>query len=163
MKKNEWDQSQDVEALIRFASQYVSSKELLAMAVVCCRELLPFIPGPIAQRLLEVARNRTEGTLSPEALKTARAESEVLYNQLYPGFGAPSVAALALTAIGELAFTRDEVQATVSALTTATEAKAVAAGLAASGALYDQAHDAEFKQESRRLANQIRSAFMPFG
>jgi hypothetical protein len=162
MKKSAWDRCQDVEAMVRFASQHVSRKELLSLATDYCQEVLSLVPGQIALRLLEVARDRVKGADLADALKSVRTDSDALYQQLYPGYGAPSPAALALTALGELVFTQDETQAAVTALTTAAEAKAVAAGLAVSDVLYDQAHDAEIEQECRRQVDFIRSRVNPF-
>jgi hypothetical protein len=157
MNDRDWLISSDPETLLRQYGEFLSPAELRAFACTCCRRLLHWNQDPIFAKVMELAENRSIGMHTEAQLKAVGSESLELYDALYPGYGAPSPAALALSAAGEAAFTEVPLTAAIGAASTAAMAVAGRAAEKADDGSYDEVHDMEFARESEAQAQVLKA------
>src|SRR5207244_3394433 len=105
----------------------LSDRQLRMMACFCSRRILRLIENSIFDELMSFAERRAQGNVTQDELELQRARSVPLYDAEYPGHGPPSARALAMSAVGEAAFTDSAFSAANSACAFASEAVAIAA------------------------------------
>ncbi|VTR97092.1 hypothetical protein [Tuwongella immobilis] len=147
MNQNESETVPDPESYIGVEGGRLNANLLRRFAAECCRRVSDLITDPIYLKLLEFAERRASNSPSQDQLTALRSEATRLYDTLYPGYGSPSAAALALTAVGEAAFTDSSADAAISASSTAAEARATAAAMAVDDDRYDDTHDETYADE----------------
>jgi len=156
MKQNESQNASDPEALLRAEGGRLNASLLRRFACECCRRVSHLCGDPIYLRLLEFAESRVSGSASHDQLTTLRSDATRLYDRLYPGYGSPSATVLALSAVGEAAFTESPLNAAINASTTAAMAAASAAAVAADDEKYDAVHDATYLTERQAQSELLR-------
>jgi hypothetical protein len=113
--------------------------------------------------MLELAERRASGSYEDHLPASMNEDFDRLYAKLYPGYGTPSAAALALSAIGEAAFTQSPLAAAINASSTAAMAAATAAAAEVSDDQYDSVHDAAFLLERQAQLQLLRRTGLPDG
>jgi len=155
-----WNESADVDAIVRFAAGFLPASTLREFACATARRCAHLCEFPVVSRLLEFADGRTAGPYSEARLRALATESGQLYASLYPGHSAPSIPTLALVAVEAAALTQDPVVAALHASGSAAEAIAQATGASGSDAEYDErylaARSAEFKAQAELLRKLAR-------
>jgi hypothetical protein len=139
------DSDADLESLLRDPDRRWTDELLRGFAAMCCGRVSRLCSESIYVRLLDLAEHRAG--VHPDEVAALRAESLQIYETLYRGYGAPSAAALALTAAGEAAFTESTVDAAINASATAAMALAAAVAASATSAEYDAVYEAAYRRE----------------
>src|SRR5215471_15998853 len=101
MKPSEEESTSDIEALLQGKGRQLASSLLRRFACECCRRVAHLCSDPIYVSLLEFVAARASGTSLHDELTALRSDAIRSYDALYPGYGSPSAAVLALTAVGE--------------------------------------------------------------
>ena|SRR3984957_3955282 len=127
----------DPETLLQTNNASLDSTRLRRFACGCFRRITFLCKDPVYQKLLEFADERISKSISMTQLTELRSEATRLYDKLYPGYGSPSATALALSAVGEAAFTESPLQSAINASETAAMAFAVSAAATADDSSYD--------------------------
>jgi hypothetical protein len=146
----------DLEALLRGKGRQLAPGLLRRFACECCRRVSHLCSDPIYLRLLEFAGERASGPPLHDQLTALRSDATRLYDTLYPGYGSPSATALALTAVGEAAFTESALDAAIGASSTAAEAMATSAAAGVEDARYDEVHEATYRAERQAQLEWLR-------
>lgn len=146
----------DPETILRAEGERLSANLLRRFACECCRRIANLCPDSIYLKQLQIAEEYAARCSVDPTLPTVDAESDELYKRLYPGYGAPSAAALALSAVGEAAYTRSHLDAAINASSTAAMAVASAAGDAAPYGCYDDVHEAAYRSERQAQLELLR-------
>ncbi len=157
MDRSEEQNVSDLEALLRGKGGQLAPDVLRRFACECCRRVSHLCSDPIYLRLLEFADERASGRPPHDQLTALRSDATRLYDTLYPGYGSPSATALALTAVGEAAFTESALDAAIGASSTAAEAMASSAAAAVDDAQYDDVHEATYRNERQVQLELLRS------
>jgi hypothetical protein len=156
MDRSEEENAYELETLLRAKRGQLAPGMLRRFASECCRRVSHLCLDPIYLRLLEFAGRRASGPPPQDQLAALRSEANLLYDRLYPGYGSPSATALALTAVGEAAFTESALDAAIGASSTAAEALASSAAAAVDDAQYDDVHEATYQNERQAQLELLR-------
>ena len=157
MKRSEWLNPTEPDSLLQHASGLLDAGQLRMFACECCRRLLLRCANPFFLKVLAAAERRAAGIDNDLEIEAVRSEFSRLYDSLYPGYGSPSPAVLALSAFGEPAFTKDPLTAAKLASSTAAMAVAGWAAELADDSQYDVTHDAAYARESIAQAEMLKS------
>lgn len=149
------DDSNDPELLLETLGDQLDENQLRQFGCVCCRRVAELCPEPVFLKLLEFAEGRAAGKKGEPPAKL-QSEMDKVYDALYPGYGSPSPAALALTAMGEVVFTASALDAALNASSTAADAAAVAAAEAVDEDEYDDVSEETYEAERTWQAEQLR-------
>ena len=150
------DESNDPEALLETLGEQLDENQLRQFGCVCCRRVAELCPDPIFLKLLEFAEARAAGKKKGEPPAKLQSEMDKVYDSLYPGYGSPSPAALALTAVGEVVFTESALDAALNASSTAADAAAVSAAEGVDDDEYDAMSEETYAVERTWQAEQLR-------
>ncbi|MFO0938533.1 MAG: hypothetical protein U0798_18670 [Gemmataceae bacterium] len=156
MNQNEGTNTSELAALLRGKNGHLSPEVLRCFACVCCKRVSRLCQDPLFLRLLEFAFGRASGEFLHDQLIALRSEASLLYDSLYPGYGTPSASALALTAVGEAAFTESALDAAISASSTSAEASATSATANVEDAEYDSVYGTTFQNEQQAQMEVLR-------
>jgi hypothetical protein len=102
------------------------------------------------------AERRANGQVDKDEHESLRTESTRVYDREYDGRGAPNAKVLAITAIGEAAFTDSSIDAAIGACTTASEAVAKAAAEPSPDDQYDATYLGASEKEAAIQAQLLR-------
>lgn len=151
-------EANDPELLLETLGEELDENQLRRFGCVCCRRVAELCPEPIFLKLLEFAEERAAGKKKGAAETSAKLQAEMdkVYDSLYPGYGSPSPAALALTAVGEVVFTVSALDAALNASSTAADAAAVAATEGVDDEEYDDVSEETYAAERAWQAEQLR-------
>jgi hypothetical protein len=120
---------------------------LRRFACECSRRVLHICDDKVMPKLLAFAIKRISKKPAPKSLKRIGAESTRLYDSLYPGHSAPSAAVLALSAVGEAAFTESALTAATNAASFAADALGSFLASDADEELYDEVYSEAYNTE----------------
>ncbi|PQO28983.1 hypothetical protein [Blastopirellula marina] len=147
----------NVNTLLSDIARTAPESELRQFACACCRRLLPMFPDLDLEELLLFGGSRGSGEPSREQAARLRSRFGEIYDSLYPGYGDPSAKVLALSAVGEAAFTDSPLNAAINALEFCADAIAKAA--AEPSAKYDDDYEAAYATERGVQAEMLQRYF----
>src|SRR4051812_48199679 len=104
----------DIESRLRTAAQLVPGGHLRTFGCKCCERLLPLFSESVLQELLSLGQTRSVREVDANDIRELRLKSMKVFESLYPGYGDPSSASLAISAVGELAFTDSSLVAAIN-------------------------------------------------
>lgn len=147
----------DLDVILREKCWHFAPGLFRRFACESCQRISHLFTDPICSSLLEFARGRVINPPSQHQLTSLRSESTQLYDQLYPGYGYPSAAALALAAVGEAAFTESDLEAAIGAASTAAQAKAASAAATVDDAQYNEVYQTSYLAERQAQLELLRA------
>ncbi len=89
MTEAEWLACKDLNAMLEFLGERISSRKLRLFACACCRRVWPLLTEPTSRHAVEVAERYADGLATKEELLAARNDAVMQA----PGGGAAQVAA----------------------------------------------------------------------
>lgn len=132
---------------LRELAKNASDRDSIAFGWVCCWRLISVFPELNLKEILDFCEFRATGPRGQTPNPEFRRKFGRQYDKLYPGYGDPSPSALALSAVGELAFTESALDAAINALEFAAEAIAKRSASAVNDSDFDVAYDTAYAVE----------------
>lgn len=152
----------ELEALLQAKAKQSAIGFLRSFACECSRRVSYLCTYPLVSKLLEFAEERELGSLDNNKLVAMRYDLTCLYDSLYPGYDSPSPVVLALSSVGEAAFTESALTAAVGASSFAADAIATSDGIAVNDDYqYDTVYEAAYQRERQaqlELFDRLESA-----
>ena len=162
MNTKKWKSSSDVEELLKYVNDLAPESSIREFTIEMSRRVEHLCSNPFFATLLEFSGRRASGAYQTKELEKLRAKGSKIYESLYPGHGAPSVAALAYSTIASAAFTESALLSAINGSDFAALAMAQNEAEKAPDDEFDMVHDRVYKQERLTQSEMLKRQFSQF-